>query len=170
MLGAVSGSSSTIKILLGVIVAMVMTAGACRPARAAGAVGSDPEQRAALFQAEARKIFARDRWKIVREGSGGFTAVHTAESGGTTSSEEADKSSSPLLVHVSITFRPRSVDSTDCAVKIEGFRLNPQGAGRSAKLSGPYKADYPANTDYIRKVLETAEDRLGKKYPKFQAK
>ena len=170
MLGAVFGSPPTKNLRLAAVLAVVMAAFARVSVQAAGTEGSEAEQRAVLFRAEARRIFAHDHWAIVQEGKDRFTAVHTAESGGTTHSDDADRPAPPLLVHVSITFSPRSVDNTDCSVKIEGFRLTPQGAGKGAKLSGPFKADYPENANYIRKVLETAEDRLGKKYPKFEAK
>ena len=157
------------KVSCAVVLALVVTI-ANTPVRAASAEGSDAEKRATLFQVEARKILVHDRWAIVREGKTGFTAVHAAASGGATSSENHDPDAPPLIVHVSLAFTPKGVDSTDCAVKMEGFRYTPQAGGRKPKVHGPYKADYPENANYIRKVLEAAEDQLGKKYPKYEAR
>ena len=140
------------------------------PVRAAGVEDGDAERRAVLFRSEARKILVHDRWAIVREGKTSFTAVHAAMSGGATFPRNKDNSEPPLIVHVSVTFTPKSADSTDCAVKMEGFRYTPPRGGGKPKVHGPYKADYPANTNYLRKVLEAAEDQLGKQYPKYQAK
>ena len=138
--------------------------------RAAEADGSDAEKRATLFAVEARKILVHDLWKIARASDTGFTAVHAAASGGETSTADEATQAPPLFVYVSVTFTPKSADSTDCAVKIEGFRFAPRSGGRKPQIHGPYKADYPENSNYIRKMLETAEDRLGQKYPKYQAK
>ena len=140
------------------------------PARGADAEGSDGGKRAALFQGEARKILVHDRWVIAREEKTGFTAVHAAVSGGATSPKNKSNAEPPLIVHVSITFTPRTADSTECTVKMEGFRYVPPVGGGKPKVHGPYKADYPENSNYIRTVLETAEDQLGQKYPKYQAK
>ena len=148
------------------VVALAATAASGPSAKAAG---DDADKRATLYQAEARKIFERDHWSIVRNGPHGFTAVHGAASGGTTSSKNANEPAPPLIVHVSITFTPQSAGSTDCAVKIEGFRYSVPAPGEKPRVSGPYKADYPENTKYITKVLTEAEDQLGKKYPRYQA-
>ncbi len=169
MLEPVFLSTFAKRFLFAAVLALLVIVASPR-ARAAGAGGPDAEKRAALFQAEARRILVHDRWAIVREGKMGFTAVHAAASGGATSSENNDSNAPPLIVHVSITFAPKRVDSTDCAVKIEGFRYTPPAGGRKPKVHGPYKADYPENTDYIRKVLEAAEDQLGKKDPKYEAR
>ena len=152
---------------LGLVAVVVLMAPS---ARAADANGSDAENRATLFAAEARKILVHALWKIARAGNTSFTAVHAAASGGTTSAADEGTPAPPLFVYVSVTFTPKSVDTTDCAVKIEGFRFTPQSGGRRPKIHGPYKADYPENSNYVRKVLETAEDRLGRAHPKYQAK
>ncbi len=142
----------------------------CLPSRTAAAGADDATTRATIFQAEARKIFEKDQWSIIRKGEMSFTAVHPAAPGDANTPDATPDPKSPLLVHVSITFNPKTADSTDCVVKVEGFRLIPRQNGQKSHLEGPFKADYPANANYIRSVLETAEDRLGKKYPKYEAK
>ena len=129
----------------------------------------DATARATLFQAEARRIFEKDQWKIVRHDQSGFTAIHPAAAGDATASGDKADDDSPLLVHVSIAFNPRDANSTDCVVKVEGFHLI-RKRGERPHLAGPFKADYPENANYIRKVLETAEDRLGEKHPKYRAR
>ena len=137
--------------------------------RAADPSADDAKKRATLFQTEARRIFEKDHWTIIRRGGDGFTAIHPAADKGATPEQENADAGSALIVHVSITFNPKSADSTDCVVKVEGFRLI-RKKGERSHLAGPFKADYPENANYIRKVLENAEDELGRKYPKYQAK
>ncbi len=168
MIGAVLSPLLAKRFLLAAAVAG--SVGAALPVQVAGAGDSDAEKRAELFEAEARKILVHDLWKITREGKTSFTAVHAAASGGATSADNDNTRVPPLFVYVSVTFTPKSADGTDCAVKIEGFRFTPQPGGRKPQIHGPYKADYPENSNYVRKVLENAEDRLGQKYPKYQAK
>ncbi len=138
-------------------------------ASAADAGPDAPKKRAALFLEEARKIFTKDQWIISRKNEQSFTAVHEAAPGGATVADAAGDASAPLFVHVSITFTPRSASSTDCAVQIEAYRLIPRKKGEKSRLAGPFKADYPENTNYIRKVLEKAEDRVGERHPEYRA-
>ncbi len=154
---------------LGVLLVLAAITICDRPIRAADAPTDDARTRATLFEKEARRIFEKDQWTIVRKGVGTFTAIHPAADKTADPAQGKVDTESPLIVHVSITFNPKSLSNTDCVVKVEGFRLI-RKRGERSHLTGPFKADYPENANYIRKVLENAEDELGRKYPKYEAK
>ena len=137
-------------------------------------VPATAKDRAALYQAEAARVFSAYHWRITQNRLGRLTMLHAAAREGAAfpdpTYDPGPSGMGPIMLHLTIAFQPESATSTRCLVQIAVyFTAGKDEAGKPMVL-GPSDANSPENARHVRGWLADAEKRMTRKHPEYAAK
>ena len=128
----------------------------------------EAKKRLVLYQAETRAVLTHNHWRVAKDQPGRLVA--TCPLGPQGASFGNSMPDTPMMVYLTITFQPRTMDHTDCAASIVAYIYNKSPTDIQRHWSEPIPFNNAESKKQIQEMMAEAEEHLAKNHPEYARK